>query len=116
MFSVYVSNLPKNISMVELEGMFFRAGRIVDIFIPVEKGSREGRGFAFGRFDTKREAEKAVDFVVGRSWGGWKIQANIAHYSSKGEMGKAADKPRTSGDGGNRTYLEAFLGSVNTGD
>ena len=65
MFSVYVSNLQKNISKVELEGIFFRAGRIVDIFIPVEKGSREGRGFAFVRFDAKGEAEKAVDLVVG---------------------------------------------------
>lgn len=105
---MFVSNLLKNISMVELEGMFFRAGRIVDIFIPVEKGSREGRGFAFGCFDKKREAEKAVDLVVGRSWGGWKKQANIAHYSSKGEMGKAADKPRTSGDGATELPYKLF--------
>lgn len=65
-FSVYASNLLKNISKAELEVLFFRAGRIVDIFIPVEEESREGRGFSFVRFDTKREVEKTVDPVDGR--------------------------------------------------
>lgn len=46
-FSVYISNLPKNTSKAEIEGIAFRAGRIMDIFVPVEKESRESRGFAF---------------------------------------------------------------------
>lgn len=113
-FSVYVANLPKDISKAELEGLFFRAGKIADIFIPVEKGSRESRGFAFVHFDTKREAEKAVDIADRRLWRGRKIKVNIALYRSKGEMDKEADKFRMSTKGDNRTYLEALLGAENS--
>lgn len=91
-FSVYASSLPKNISKAEPEVLFFRSGRIVDIFIPVEEESREGRGFAFVCFDTKREVEKAVDPVDGRLWGGRKIQVNMALCNSKGVVEKAVRK------------------------
>lgn len=81
-FLVFVSNLPATISKAELEAMFCRAGKIVDIFIPVDHDSKESRGFAFARL-TSREAEKAVDLAEGRSWGGRKIQANLARLHSK---------------------------------
>lgn len=34
--SVFVSNLPKQNSKVEIEAIFWRAGRIKDVFIPKE--------------------------------------------------------------------------------
>lgn len=46
-FLVFVSNLLKYVSKAELEAMFGNAGRIVDIFIPVEQGTRKNRGFVF---------------------------------------------------------------------
>lgn len=46
-FLVFVSNLLKYVSKAELEAMFGNAGRIVDIFIPVEQGTRKSRGFVF---------------------------------------------------------------------
>jgi RNA recognition motif-containing protein len=58
--------------------MVSRAGRIVDVFIPIDKRSNSKRGFAFIRFQTLREAEKAIELVDGSFWGGRKIQANIA--------------------------------------
>lgn len=67
--------------------MFSNAGRIVDVFIPVEQGTRKNMGFVFVRFATNREAEKAMDLAMGRSWGGChgkilgrKIQANMALF------------------------------------
>lgn len=56
-FSMFVSNLPEQISKAELEAMFWRAGRTVDIFIPVEKETKINKGFAFVRFAMNREAE-----------------------------------------------------------
>lgn len=50
----------------------------MDIFIPVEKESRESRGFTFVCFNTEREAAKAVELIDGRSWNGRKLQANVA--------------------------------------
>lgn len=64
----------------------------MEIFIPVEEESREGRGFAFVCFDTKREAEKTVDPVDGRLCGGREIQVNMALCNSKGDVEKAVGK------------------------
>lgn len=68
-FSVFVSNLPLQISEAELEAMFWRVGRILDVFIPTEKRSNSGKSFAFVRFATLGEAEKAVELAEGRSRG-----------------------------------------------
>lgn len=62
--------------------MFWRAGRIIDVFIPVDQRCQRNRGFAFVRFATLREAEKAVEIAEGRSWGGMKVQANLAQFRS----------------------------------
>ena len=71
--SIYVSNLPQEKTKNELEAMFCRAGRTVDVFIPVDKRNNKKRGFSFVRFQTFREAEKAVELAEERSWGGRKI-------------------------------------------
>lgn len=39
-FPVFVSNLQESVTNAELEATFSREGWIVDIFIPVEQGSR----------------------------------------------------------------------------
>lgn len=77
-FSLFVSNIQEEMSKVEPEAMFCRAGKILDVFIPMEKHSRRKRGFAFVRFGTFHEAEKAVETARGRSWGGRKIQAQLS--------------------------------------
>lgn len=59
----------------------------------------------------KREAERAVEMVVGRTWKGRKIQANMAHYPSKGEMDGAGGKARWSKEGHDISYMEVLLGS-----
>lgn len=72
-FSVFVSYLPQQISEAELEAMFWKVGRIRDVFIPTEKRSNNGKGFTFVRFATLKEAEKAIELAEGRSRGGRKI-------------------------------------------
>lgn len=48
--SVSLSNLPKQISKAELEAMVWRAGRIIDVFIPIDKTSTSNRRFTFVTF------------------------------------------------------------------
>lgn len=64
--------------------MFCRAGRIVDIFIPINKVSGLSRCCAFVRFTRQNEAERAEEMAKGRSWGGRKLQVNMARYHSRG--------------------------------
>eukprot|EP00268_Persea_americana_P010845 TRINITY_DN14439_c0_g1_i14.p1 TRINITY_DN14439_c0_g1~~TRINITY_DN14439_c0_g1_i14.p1 ORF type:complete len:147 (+),score=27.06 TRINITY_DN14439_c0_g1_i14:267-707(+) len=93
-FSIFVSNLPQQISKTELETMFWRAGRIIDMFIPVDKRSNRNRGFAFVRFATFKEAEKVVQLAKRRSWGGRKVQANITQLSSSRSVRGEQEMPR----------------------
>ena len=76
--SVFVSNLPQQISKAEIEATFWRAGRIKDVFIPKDRRNNGNRGFAFVRFATLTEAERAAEMAEGRVWGGMKLQANLA--------------------------------------
>ena len=55
---LFVSNLHEAISSTELEAMFFRAGKIVDSFIPKDRATGKGRGFALVRFWSMRELSK----------------------------------------------------------
>ena len=50
------------------------------MFIPKDKRDNSNRGFAFVRFATIREAERAVAMAEGRVCGGWKLQANLAKF------------------------------------
>ena len=70
-FSIVVSNHPQQISKTELEAMFRRAGRITDVFIPVDKRGNSYRGFASVRFPTlKRSIEGS--WISIREILGWK--------------------------------------------
>lgn len=81
--SLFVSNLHEAISSTELEAMFYRAGKIVDTFIPKDRSTGKGRDFAFVRFGTRREAEIAVELAKGRSWKGRKVNATISNPVNK---------------------------------
>lgn len=51
-FSLFTSMLPMDISKVELEAMFCRAGKIIDTFIPIDRRTGKKRGIGFVRFKT----------------------------------------------------------------
>lgn len=70
--------------------MFHRFERIIDVFQPKDKYSGRSRGFAFARFASCGEAEKAIDLATGRSWGGRKIQ--VARYLGNAKARDLEDK------------------------
>lgn len=69
---------PDKISTTEVRAMLYRAGRITDDFLPKDWSSDRPRGFAFVRFVTCREPERAMEMATGGSWGGRKIHVNLA--------------------------------------
>lgn len=70
--SLLVSNLHGEISKAEPKAMFYRAGRIVDSFIPVDRRTGKKRGFGFVRFKSETEASNTIKLAIGKSWGGKK--------------------------------------------
>merc|ERR1712071_562336 len=62
LFSVRVGNeIPERTNEDDLRDKFEKYGKIGDVFIPKERGSDRGRGFAFMRFYEKRDMEDCLD-------------------------------------------------------
>lgn len=87
--SFSVSNLLEKVSVIEIKAMFYRAGRIVDVFLPRDKSNERVRGFAFVMFVTGKETDRAIDMASGRSWGGRRILVNLARFLSSSLERKA---------------------------
>lgn len=68
--------------------MFYRAGRIVDVFLARDKSNERVRGFAFVMFVTGKETDRAIDMASGRS-GGRRILVNLARFLSSSLERKA---------------------------
>ncbi|XP_026553970.1 la-related protein 7 isoform X1 [Pseudonaja textilis] len=61
--TVYVELLPKNVNHSWIERVFGKCGNVVYISIPRYKTSKDPKGFAFVEFETKEQAEKAIEFL-----------------------------------------------------
>ncbi|XP_007430784.1 la-related protein 7 isoform X2 [Python bivittatus] len=61
--TVYVELLPKNVSHSWIERVFGKCGNVVYVSIPRYKTSKDPKGFAFVEFETKEQAEKAIEFL-----------------------------------------------------
>lgn len=70
--SLFVSNIPENLAKPELEAMFWRAGKVLDSSIPVDKINGKKQGSLLSDLALK-EAEGAIQLGHGRSWRGKKI-------------------------------------------
>ncbi|XP_061441340.1 la-related protein 7 isoform X4 [Rhineura floridana] len=61
--TVYVELLPKNVNHSWIERVFGKCGNVVYISIPRYKTTRDPKGFAFVEFETKEQAEKAIEYL-----------------------------------------------------
>lgn len=57
--SIYVQNLPKNITHEKLSKIFSRCGKVMHVSIP-KFSDKKPKGFAFVIYKTQEEAEKAI--------------------------------------------------------
>jgi len=75
---VYVSNLPANLDKYGLRGIFSRAGKIVNAYIPV--GWRKGtqQRFGFIRYASNHEAERSLWMFNRRTIRGHRISVSMA--------------------------------------
>lgn len=55
--------LPKNVNHSWIERVFGKCGNVVYISIPRYKTSKDPKGFAFVEFETKEQAEKAIEVM-----------------------------------------------------
>ncbi|GJN14170.1 hypothetical protein PR202_gb00959 [Eleusine coracana subsp. coracana] len=74
--TIYVGNLPGDIREREVEDLFYKYGRIVDIDLKVPP---RPPGYAFVEFEDPRDAEDAIYGRDGYNFDGHKLRVEIAH-------------------------------------
>ncbi|CDP17191.1 unnamed protein product [Coffea canephora] len=74
--TIYVGNLPGDIRESEVEDLFYKYGRIVDIDLKIPP---RPPGYAFVEFDDYRDADDAIRGRDGYNFDGHRLRVELAH-------------------------------------
>ncbi|CAM9116832.1 unnamed protein product [Heterosigma akashiwo] len=81
MSRIYIGNLPIDITEREIEDLFYKYGRIIQISV---KNPSRPPAFAFVEFEDARDAEDAVYGRDGYDFDGERIRVEISHGRDRG--------------------------------
>ncbi len=88
---LYVGGLPYSTTEDELRDAFAGAGSVTSASIIMDRMSGRSKGFGFVEMSTDEEAQKAIDEMNGKDFGGRTLTVNEARPME--------DRPRNSGGG-----------------
>lgn len=94
MLTLFIFNLPRNVTENDLFGRFCEAGVVFDVFIPRNKVNGSFRGFAFVHYKIEWDAKHAISFLNGCLIGGKKISANMANCDKKAMVNRSRETNR----------------------
>lgn len=95
---LYVGNLPYQVKESDLEELFGQAGAVASVFVPRDKFTGQGRGFAFVEMATDAEAASAIEKFHEHAFGGRSMRVNEARPPEPRSFGGGGG----GGRGGNR--------------
>jgi RNA recognition motif-containing protein len=85
---VFVGNLDFNTTREEIETLFAQAGKVQDVFLPMDRDTGRPRGFAFVEFESDSDAAAAIEKFNGHELGRRALRVNAAE-----------ERPRSGGGG-----------------
>jgi len=96
--TVYVNNLPEMLDKFGLRGIFQKAGRVVDSYIPKKKKEASRRRYGFVRFGTMQEAGKSIQMLNNKVIRESKLSVKLARSSKQrrwisNTMGRKMERP-----------------------
>ncbi|CAM8985011.1 unnamed protein product [Rhodiola kirilowii] len=91
--TIYVGNLPADIRESEIEDLFYKYGRIVDIELKIPS---RPPSYCFVEFESSRDAEDAIRGRDGYEFDRSRLRVELAH----GGRGQSSSSVRRSGYGG----------------
>ncbi|OEL27064.1 Serine/arginine-rich splicing factor SR30 [Dichanthelium oligosanthes] len=97
--TIYVGNLPGDIREREVEDLFYKYGRILDIDLKIPP---RPPGYAFVEFEDPRDADDAIYGRDGYNFDGYRLRVELAH----GGRGQSYSYDRSS------SYSSAHRGGV----
>jgi RNA recognition motif-containing protein len=86
MVKLFVGNLPYDVDERELTGLLQRAGRITDVYMPLDRLTQRRRGFAMVQVSTETEARKIINEFNGYSLRGRRIRVDYARARETPEV------------------------------
>ena len=90
--SVYVGNLPYEVTRDELSSVFTEYGPVKRVHLPTDRETGRPRGFAFVDMDSEDQEEKAIADLDGAEWMGRTLRVNKAKpRENKGAFGRQSD-------------------------
>jgi RNA recognition motif-containing protein len=84
---LYVGNLPYTASEDDLQQLFSQSGQVESVTVMRDQMTGRARGFGFVEMASDEEAQKAIDDLNSKEFGGRNLTVNEA-------------RPKTSGGGG----------------
>jgi RNA recognition motif-containing protein len=90
---LYVGNLPYEVGEADLQELFTQAGSVESVTVMRDQMTGRARGFAFVEMSTEEEAQKAINELNAREFGGRNLTVN-----------EARPKPARTGGGGGGGY------------
>jgi RNA recognition motif-containing protein len=85
--NIYVGNLSRDVSEVELKEAFQAFGEVQSCNIIKDKFTGESRGFGFVEMPNKEEADKAISMLNGKDLKGRTLKVNEAKARTEGPGG-----------------------------
>ncbi len=99
---LYVGNLSYQVQEAELEQLFAQAGAVASVYVPRDKFTGQGRGFAFVEMSSDAEAQAAIERFHDQSFGGRSMKVNEARPQESRPPGGGGGGGRGGGGGGGR--------------
>lgn len=76
--SIYVGNLPYEVSEADLSAVFAEYGSVKRVQLPVDRETGRMRGFGFIEMGSDAEEQAAIDTLDGAQWMGRDLKVNKA--------------------------------------
>ena len=75
---LYVGNLPYQVGEADLQALFAQAGSVESVMVMRDQMTGRTRGFAFVEMSTDEEAQKAINDLNAKDFGGRSLTVNEA--------------------------------------
>jgi RNA recognition motif-containing protein len=76
--SIFVGNLPFEISEEDLTEAFSEYGKVTRVYFPLDRETKRKRGFAFVELETPEQEDTAISTLDGAEWMGRELKVNKA--------------------------------------
>ncbi|MEB3123231.1 MAG: RNA-binding protein [Snowella sp.] len=76
--SIFVGNLPFEVTEEDLSEAFSEYGKVIRIYFPLDKETKRKRGFAFVEMETPEQEDTAISTLDEAEWMGRQLKVNKA--------------------------------------